>query len=114
MSYNQGDNSRLFNKITPIKRSENNSFRKSVNLASTIPASLLLNAVGAPTSNMGNKNQESLASLIGTDAFAQYFNMGGTMARLKEQQQQSYAAKLAKVRRPGNIRKIEDQLELEH
>ncbi len=36
------------------------------------------------------------------------------MARLKEQQQQSYAAKLAKVRRPGNIRKIENQLEIEH
>ena len=71
MSYNQGENSRLFSKITPVKRGpESHILRKSMNLGSTIPASLLLNAVGAPTSNMGSKNQESLASLISTDAFA--------------------------------------------
>jgi len=86
-NYNpQGDN-RLFSKISPIKRSEDKTnLRRSVNLGGTIPATLLLNAVGAPTSMMGSKNQESLASLINTDTFGQYFNMGGTLAKLKEQQ----------------------------
>jgi hypothetical protein len=90
-SYTADNNNRLFSKIiSPPKRSEdksNNNLRRSVNLAGTVPTNLLLNAVGAPTSMMGAKNQESLATLIGTDTFAQYFNMGGTLAKLKEQQQ---------------------------
>ena len=69
-SYNAQGYNRLFSKISPVKRAEDGkNLRRSVNLAGTVPASLLLNAVGAPTNLLGSKNQESLATLIGTDTF---------------------------------------------
>ena len=83
--------------LTPIKKDSLNFRRSSNQLAggvgttSKLPASLLLSAVGAPMQGTPNLNKETLASIMQSESFARYFDMQGTVAKIKGNQQVSYA-----------------------
>ena len=100
--------------LTPIKKDTLN-FRRSSNqlsggagTTSKLPASLLLSAVGAPMQGTPNLNKETLASIMQSESFARYFDMQSTVAKIKGNQQVSYAQHLSKQNREGRIRKVNE------